>query len=142
MVNVAQYQLVAVAPSVLECEDAYVALLASQGITQPEELPQTQVSGQVAEIRSAVLDGNTYYYLRLEGEEIFYALSAKDNPIAVILNPGDQVTITHAPLDGEAAEILSGYTLTLDRRGQTPVPTGTGQADPSPAPSPSGSPAL
>ena len=142
MVNVAQYQLVAVASSVSECEDAYVSLLASQGITSPEELPQTQVSGQVAEIRSAVLDGNTYYYLRLEGEEIFYALSAKDNPIAVILNPGDQVTITHAPLDGEAAEILSGYTLTLDRRGQTPVPTGTGQADPSPAPSPSGSPAL
>ena len=142
MVNVAQYQLVAVASSVSECEDAYVALLASQGITQPEELPQTQVSGQVAEIRSAVLDGNTYYYLRLEGEEIFYSLSAKDNPIAVVLNPGDQVTITHAPLDGEGAEILSGYTLTLDRRGQTPVLTGTGQADPSPAPSPSGSPAL
>ena len=96
MVNVAQYQVVTVASSVAQCEQNYIRLLSDKGITEPEELPQTTAQGTVAEIRSAVLDGNTYYYVRLDGEEVFYSLSAAKNELAVILNVGDKVTIEHA----------------------------------------------
>ena len=42
--------------------------------------------------------------LRLEGEQVYYSLSAVDNPIAVLLNVGDSVTIQHnAPAEGEEA---------------------------------------
>ena len=68
MVNVAQYQIVATGSTVSECEQKYVQLLGSKGITTPEERPQTEASGVIAELRSAVLDGNTYYFIRLEGE--------------------------------------------------------------------------
>ena len=117
MVNVAQYQIVATGTTVSSCEQTYIQLLANKGITQPEELPQTQVSGTVAEIRTAVLDGNSDYFLRLEGDQVFYALSAAQNRDVVTLNVGDTVTIDHAlPAEGEEAAILDGYTLTIVSR--------------------------
>ncbi len=114
MVNVAQYQVVAVAPSVAQCEQNYIRLLAEKGITQTEELPKTQAQGAVAEIRTAVLDGNTYYFLRLEGEDIFYAISAAQNREVVALNVGDRVTIDHAiPAEGDSSSILDAYSLEI-----------------------------
>ena len=120
MVNVAQYQIVATGTTVSQCEQEYIQLLSESGVTETEDLPQTEASGTVAEIRSAVLEGNTYYFVRLEGEEAFYALSAADNPTAVILNVGDLVTITHAASQEEAS-ILDGYTLTVEGRAQAQV---------------------
>ena len=120
MVNVARYDIVATADTVTACEQEYIRLLSDRGVTETEDLPQTEASGTVAEIRSAVLEGNTYYFVRLEGEEVFYALSAADNPTAVILNVGDQVTITHAASQEEAS-ILDGYTLTVEGRAQAQV---------------------
>ena len=120
MVNVAQYQIVATGATVSQCEQEYIQLMSQSGITQTEDLPQTEASGAVAEIRSAVLEGNTYYFIRLEGEQVFYALSAADNPLAVILNVGDRVTISHADSQEEAA-ILDGYTLTVEGKAQAQV---------------------
>ena len=113
MVNVAQYQLVATGTTVSQCEQEYIRMLADKGLTQEEEVPQTSAQGVVAEIRSAVLDGNTYYYVRLEGEEIFYTLSARDNQDAVILNVGDSVTIEHQ-VTMEDTAITQGYSLTIE----------------------------
>lgn len=115
MVNVAQYQLVAVAGSVSQCEQVYIDLLSQRGIVSEEERPETQISGVVDDIRSAVMDGSTYYFLRLDGGEVYYAVSASENPVAVLLNLGDKVTIGHAVQTGEEdASILSAYSLTID----------------------------
>ena len=130
MVNVAQYQVVTVASSVAQCEQNYIRLLSDKGITEPEELPQTTAQGTVAEIRSAVLDGNTYYYVRLDGEEVFYSLSAAKNELAVILNVGDKVTIEHAATES-GSSILEGYSLTIDGRATSnQADTGEGTAQP------------
>lgn len=118
MVNVARYDIVATGSSVTACEQAYIRQLTEKGVTQTEELPQTQASGAVAEIRSAVLEGNTYYFIRLEGEEVFYSISAAQNREVVTLNVGDRVSIDHSVPDGEGGSaILDGYTLTISSRG-------------------------
>ena len=118
MVNVEQYQIVATDTTVSGCEQKYISLLAEKGITLPEALPQTTASGVIAELRSAVLDGNTYYFIRLENEEVFYSISAAKNNVAVILNVGDTVTIEHAPAgEGVPSSILSGYSVTLNQKG-------------------------
>lgn len=115
MVNVRQYQIVATGTSVAECQRAYVALLAQNNIITEVQLPETTVSGVIAEIRSAVLSGNTYYYLRLEDSNVFYSISAADSPIAVVLNVGDTVTIDHNEADAQAS-IMSGNSVTLDQK--------------------------
>ena len=127
MVNVARYDIVATGNSVTACEQAYIRQLTEKGVTQAEELPQTQVSGIVAEIRSAVLEGNTYYFVRLEGEDMFYSISAAQNREVVTLNVGDLVTIDHAvAAEGSQSSILDGYSLAiLDVIGEADSPTDT-----------------
>lgn len=119
MVNVAQYQLVATGATVSACEQTYIQMLSDKGVTTPEELPKTQASGSIAEIRSAVLSGSTYYFLRLEGETVFYALSAAQDRQAVTLNVGDRITLDHALPGEEETDILDAYALTIDGRGSS-----------------------
>jgi len=113
MVNVQQYQIVAIGDTVAECEENYMAMLIREGAVDQNSstLPGREtVSGTVAEIRSAVLDGNSFYFIRLEGDQIFYSISAVQSPEAVILNPGDRVEITFDAGDGS---ILSAASLTI-----------------------------
>ncbi|NLF34946.1 MAG: CvpA family protein [Clostridiales bacterium] len=114
MVNVRQYQVVATGASVAECEAAYVILLSRHGIITEVDLPETSITGTIAEVRAAVLEGNSFYFVRLEGETVFYSLSASENPVVVILNLGDTVTIEHAVDGGDGASILDGYMIAKD----------------------------
>jgi len=114
MVNVQQYQIVAIGDTLAECEANYINMLAQSGIVGdvdavPEEQQKT-IKGSVDDIRSAVLDGNTYYFIRLVGYDTYYSISAADSPEAVILNEGDQVTITY--VSGEES-ILTGVALEI-----------------------------
>ena len=141
MVNVHQYNIVETGGTVAECEANYRRTLADNGLIsdgEAEAAPsdQEEVSGAIAEIRTAVLDGNSYYFLRLEGQDIFYAVNAAENPLAVILNAGDQVTIAYTA--GEGGGILSGTSVT--RAGETPV-TFTPEEAPADAPAETGQPA-
>ena len=122
MVNVQQYNIVETGGTVAECEANYRRTLADNGLisdSESEAAPsdQEEAIGVVAEIRTAVLDGNSYYFLRLEGQEVFYAVNAAENPLAVILNAGDQVTVTYTA--GESGSILTGTSVT--RAGETDV---------------------
>ena len=112
MVNVAQYNVVGVGNTVAECERAYLTRLSQEGVDVENSIPADTVSGTVEEIRSAVMDGNTVYFLRLAGSGLFYTISATENPQAVILNVGDQVTISFEPSE-EQSSILSGSTLEI-----------------------------
>ena len=145
MVNVAQYQLVAVAGSVSQCEQVYVELLSQRGIVDEAVREETQVSGVVEDLRSAVMEGSTYFFIRLEGDQVYYAVSAAENPVAVLLDLGDRVTIDHAvQTEGETSSILTGYTLTIDGKAApdepivTPEPEQTPEETPA-EPTPDGS---
>lgn len=118
MVNVGQFNIVGVGDTVASCEQDYMRLLTEKGITAPAERVETDVTGIIDDIRSAVIDGNTFYYLRLSGETVYYSIPAKDNGVSVILNVGDRITINHAPVpEEEKPDIVEGYTVSLIRRG-------------------------
>jgi hypothetical protein len=101
MVNVQEYQIVATGSSVEGCLENYQTLLAQNGVISAEEVTPISevdtVTGQVEEIRSAVMEGNTTYFIRLAGESCYYTITAVEAPRAVILNEGDTVTITYVP---------------------------------------------
>ena len=119
MVNVSPYQIVATGATVADCESNYRLMLArngliDQGDTDITPSGQGQVTGTIAEIRSAVVDGNTWYYLRLQDGTVYYAISAADDKNAVILSVGDPVTITFTEGD---ERILSAYSVTAAKAG-------------------------
>jgi hypothetical protein len=133
MVNVQQYQIVATGSTLAECEVNYRTALADNGLidnTQAEVVPsdQKETTGTVAEIRSTVMDGNSYYFLRLENADTFYTVNAADNPLAVILNVGDRVSITYNA--GSEGSILAGSKLTVEgKTAETVLPDTPADSD-------------
>ena len=111
MVNVNQYQIVATGATVAECESNYRQMLRQSnlisddqtGIDQPVETDRRSLEGIIAEIRSAVVDGNSIYFLRFTGETDFTVrMSAADVPYAPLLNAGDRVRVWY--YDGHVSE--------------------------------------
>ena len=87
MVNVQQYDAVATGSTVEECVENYIDLLAGRGISADVPVSNTEsVSGRVAELRSAVIDGNTLFYISLENSDGWYTISAADCPEAAVLS--------------------------------------------------------
>ncbi len=76
--------------------------------TEPSASEQGEVTGVIADLRSAVMDGNTWYYLQFSDGTVYYTISAAEAPEAVILNVGDTVTVKYA--EGEGS-ILQAYSV-------------------------------
>ena len=104
MVNVQQYQIVAIGSTVQACQDSYRSLLIEKGILTEEEVKDSslsetfaseEASGRIEEIRVADMDGDSYYFFKLENDSHYYTINAGECPLAVILNVGDDVSITY-----------------------------------------------
>ena len=111
MVNVSQYQIVATGYTVEECQENYAVMLLKSGLTTPEAEPFTEtneVTGRIAEIRSSVMSGDTYYFIRLQDEAAYYLINGREYPIATILNVEDKITVVYEI--GEE-EILTGISI-------------------------------
>ena len=106
MVNVQQYQIVATGYTLSECLQNYQKLMLQNGINtttthvSDPELEES-VSDVITEIRSAIMDGNSIYYIRLAGSDRFYMVSAREYPTVVILNPGDSITLRYEKQDSK-----------------------------------------
>ena len=122
MVNVKQSTIVAVGNSLTECTEKYAAALESNGINvdidvsemgseqDPSvEKPTTRdVTGKVAEIRSVVTGGETYFYIRLENDPTFYKVSVANAEKVVLLNVGSDAAFTvGADAEGEIIDVVS-----------------------------------
>lgn len=71
------------------------------GETESQEPAQLEtVSGVITDIRSAVVDGNSIYYIALDGNKTYYSVSASDDDSVVILNTGDKVKISYKSAEG------------------------------------------
>ena len=72
----------------------------SNGTETPQTTPSqtgSQVTGEVASILTSVNDGNTYYYLQINGT--YYYISVADCMDVLLVKTGDTVTVT---VGGEA----------------------------------------
>ena len=110
MVNVQQYDIVSTGSTVAECEINYRQTLAHRGLidagdadidtpSAPERQEQDFV---IQEIRSAVVGGNTQYFLYADmvagnAGQVIFQISAGKAPLAALLNPGDSVTVRFGP---------------------------------------------
>jgi len=109
MINVEKYNTIkVVGDSLADCLQLYLKALTNAGIKTDidiNDIDDTDSNGSAAanktatglitEIRSAVLNGESCYYFRLAGSDVFYSISAAKAEEAVILNKGDNVTITY-----------------------------------------------
>ncbi len=131
MVNVEQYNVVATGATVAQCELNYIAQLRSRGIATTADAEQitdeqARIVGAIAEIRTAVLEGDSYYFLRLENESVFYSIKAGSNPDVIVLNVGDTISIQSFD-ETAGASILEAHAI--ERANGAAAPT---EAKPAP----------
>ena len=95
-VSVANYQIVGVADTVADAESEYRRLLKESGKLN-ENTPSSKtetVTGIVSAITSAVVNGNTCYYIRLGSSDAIYIANVSLNDALPFVKVGDPVTIT------------------------------------------------
>ena len=113
MVNVENYQVVSTGTTIAECTKDYVDSLKQNNIKidvdineienatnnnaeeDKSELTLETKKGVIDDIRTAVIDGNSVYYISLENDSKYFAVKASDEESVVILNAGDTVTVSY-----------------------------------------------
>ena len=104
MINVEHYQSVATGSTVASTQEAYVQMLASSGALSEEEAAasgaEVEVKGTIAGIAQAVIDGNSHFYLTLEGDQAIYDVALPGLVDIVRYRVGDAITLGYAPASG------------------------------------------
>ena len=99
MINVEHYQNVATGNTVAACQDSYLAMLAADGTLSDEQAAasgaQQDVSGAIATIAQAVIDGNSHFYVTLEGSPEIYDFALPDLLGIVRYRVGDTISFTY-----------------------------------------------
>ena len=110
MVNVGQYQVVAIGDTVPECEKEYLRLMSQHGIgiDANSNTGVETAEGAITEMKSIVKEGNTYFYIRLEGVDgKMFVVPASTYETIVTCNIGTIVKIEYAKTDSEIETIIS-----------------------------------
>lgn len=97
MVNVQKYQIVATGDTVSECEDAYTDLMYENGIRETAEDTREvlTITAPITRIAQGVIDGNSHYYIMLEGSDGIFDIPVVDFIDIIRYNVGDEVTIEY-----------------------------------------------
>lgn len=108
MVNVQKYQIVAIGDTVSECEQVYTDLMYENGIkTVAEDTREIQtITGKITKVAQGVIDGNSHYYVMLEGSDEIFDVLVVDFIDVIRYDVGDEVTIEYKAGD-ESHTVLS-----------------------------------
>ena len=116
MLHVSQINKIKVwSETIAGVKNLYTAALDAEGIESPDiandsddgSTPEAPVEpvvktaqGTIADIRTAVINGNTTYYILLEGTEVYFMITASKQPDVVLLNKGDNAEVSFSPAAG------------------------------------------
>lgn len=92
-VDVSQYQIVGTGSSVEEARADYISKLKNENL-EIEDIAETTVSGVIENIASAVVSGNTNYYIKLQNDEKIYIAPITISDKLPLAKSGDSVEIT------------------------------------------------
>lgn len=94
-VDVNQYQIVGTGNSVESARQDYISKLKTENLGEEPIIQTVEIIGAIEKINSAVVDGNTVYYIKLLGDDNIYTalITKSDNlPFAIV---GQGVKLTH-----------------------------------------------
>ena len=98
-VDVNQYQIVGTGNSVEAAQSDYISKLKTENVT--DDIKPEATEGVIEKISSAVIDGNTIYYIKLENNDKIYTAKVTISDRLPLTEKGESVALT-----------LSGTTVT------------------------------
>lgn len=140
MLDIQRYQNVAVGDTVAGCQEAYEALLATNGVQLQGSAADTvgvkTATGTIVRITDAVMDGNTHFYVQLDGSGEVYDFALPNMLDIVTYQVGDAITFTYVEGDPvSTAQSIGGEETTQDEASTAPdaAREATGEADGEPS---------
>ena len=133
MIDIQRYQNVAVGDTVAECQKSYEVLLATNGAISVDDLSNAaqgsdtykEASGTIRTMAQAVIDGNTHYYVTLEGDDSIYDFVLPGAIQIVAYAVGDEISFSYVA--NEPTNTVSEITST--KRGAATAATATTGAE-------------
>lgn len=104
MLNVQRYQNVAIGDTVAQCRQEYGKLLNSSGISKGQE---EEVSGRIEKIVQAVKEGNSFFYIILEGRKEIFEVPISEFVQIVSYSEGDFIRFKY--MTGEPVCTVTGF---------------------------------
>lgn len=92
-VDVSQYQIVGTGSSVEEARADYISKLKNENL-EVEDAAETTVSGVIENIASAVVSGNTNYYIKLQNDDKIYIAPITISDKLPLAKSGDSIEMT------------------------------------------------
>lgn len=97
MVNVQKYQIVAIGDTVSACKENYTDLMYENGIKEVEKDTREikTMTEKITKIAQGVIEGNSHYYIMLEGSDEIFDVSVVDFIDIIKYETGQEVTIEY-----------------------------------------------
>ena len=97
MVNVHHAVAQTTGDTVSECEEQYTSLMYENGIKEVEEDTREILTaeGNITKIAQGVVDGNSHYYIMIEGSDGIFDVPVVDYIDVIRYNVGDEVTVEY-----------------------------------------------
>ena len=110
MIDIQRYQNVAVGDTLEETEKSYKKLLRANGVSTDDDSGKATktdgtATGTVSLISPVVLDGNSHYYVMLNGDGTLYDCPVANVVDIVRFKEGDSVTLTVSGDNGDVATV-------------------------------------
>lgn len=113
MIDIQRYQNVAVGNTVEETQKTYQALLATNGVVSGdvEAIDSQTVSGTIIHIAQAVIEGNTHFYVKLDGSDEVYDFALPGLLEIVGYKEGDRISFSYIEGDPiNTVDVIEGAT--------------------------------
>lgn len=97
MVDIQRYQNVAVGDTVADTQKSYEALLATNGVSTDDmgTVDTQRATGTIRSMAQAVIDGNSHFYVTLDGSNSIYDFALPGLLEIVRYRVGDSITFTY-----------------------------------------------
>ncbi len=106
MVNIAQYQVVAIGDTVNDCEKTYVELMRTNGVGIDVNAELPTATGTIAKIAQSVIEGNSHYYILLNNNQGIFDVNVADFIGIIRFDIGDTITFTYS--EGTEVNTVTG----------------------------------
>lgn len=132
MVDIRSYQNVAVGDTVADTQKSYMSLIAASGSADAPTEGQSllEAKGTVKTVAQAVIEGNSHFYMTLEGDEHIYDFALPAMVDVVSYGVGDAIAIRYT--EGDPTSIVQEIVETAAAVDDA-VSEGEGKADSSEA---------
>ena len=112
MIDIQRYQNVAVGDTVAECQKNYETLLATNGALSQADMTSTgtfgEANGTIRTIAQAVIEGNSHFYVTLEGDDEIYDFVLPGTIQIVGYAVGDEIAFSY--VENEPTNTVSEIT--------------------------------